>query len=96
MDIQHYDDGIKGHFKATEGEQEAGIMTYSFTGENEITIEHTVGNPEFKGVGLKLLDRAVAHARANSLKIVPQCPFAKKMFDRKPEIHDVLAPETDI
>jgi len=95
MDIQHYSDGTKGHFKATEGEQEAGIMTYSITGDHIITIEHTVGNPEFKGIGLQLLDRAVAYARANSLKIIPQCPFAKKMFDRKPEIHDVLAPEID-
>ena len=91
MDIQHYDDGTKGHFKATEGDKEAGIMTYSVTSENTITIEHTVGNPEFKGVGLKMLDSAVAFARANGKKIIPLCPFAKKMFDRKPEIHDVLS-----
>ena len=91
MTIEQFNRTEKGHFKATEGDKEAGIMTYSVTGENTITIEHTVGNPEFKGVGLQLLDRAVAYARANSLKIVPQCPFAQKMFDRKPEIHDVLA-----
>ena len=92
MDIQHHDDGKKGHFKATEGDKEAGIMTYTWTNENTFTIEHTVGNPEFKGVGLKMLDRAVAFAREKHVKIIPQCPFAEKMFDRKPEIHDVLAP----
>jgi predicted GNAT family acetyltransferase len=92
MDIQNYDDGNKGHFKAMEGDKEAGIMTYTHTAGNVFTIEHTVGNPEFKGVGLKLLDRAVAYAREKGFKIVPQCPFAEKMFDRKPEIHDVLAP----
>lgn len=91
MDIQHYDDSKKGHFKAVEGDKEAGIMTFTYTDDNVITIEHTVGNPEFKGVGLKLLDRAVAYAREKGLKIIPQCPFAQKMFDRKPEIHDVLA-----
>ena len=91
MEIQNYDDGKKGHFKATEGDKEAGIMTYSWNDENTFTIEHTVGNPEFKGVGLKLLDRAVAYAREKHVKIIPQCPFAKKMFDKKPEIHDVLA-----
>ena len=91
MEIQHFDDGKKGHFKAVEDEKEAGIMTYSWTGDGVFTIEHTVGNPEFKGVGLKLLDRAVAFAREKSVKIVPQCPFAGKMFERKPEIHDVLA-----
>jgi predicted GNAT family acetyltransferase len=91
MDILHYRNGAKGHFKANESSREAGIMTYTITGDNMITIEHTVGNPEFKGIGLQLLDRAVAYARANSIKIVPQCPYARKMFERKPEIHDVLA-----
>ena len=91
MEIQNYDDGKKGHFKATEGDKEAGIMTYSWNDDTTFTIEHTVGNPEFKGVGLKLLDRAVAYAREKHAKIIPQCPFAEKMFKRKPEIHDVLA-----
>ena len=91
MDIQNYDDGKKGHFKAVEDGKEAGIMTFTHTADNVFTIEHTVGNPEFKGVGLKLLDRAVAYAREKGYKIVPQCPFAQKMFDRKPEVHDVLA-----
>lgn len=91
MDIKHYDDGKKGHFKAVDGDTEAGIMTYSYASPNTFTIEHTIGNPEFKGIGLKLLDRAVAFAREKGFKIVPQCPFAHKMFERKPEIHDVLA-----
>ena len=91
MEIQHHDDGKKGHFKALEGETEAGIMTYTWEGDDKFIIEHTIGNPEFKGVGLKLLDRAVAFAREKRVKIIPECPFAKKMFDRKPEIHDVLA-----
>ncbi|MXN90621.1 GNAT family N-acetyltransferase [Flavobacterium sp. Sd200] len=91
MEILHHDDGKKGHFKAIEGDKEAGIMTYTYATPGIFTIEHTIGNPEFKGVGLKLLDRAVAFAREKNLKIIPQCPFAHKMFERKPEIHDVLA-----
>ncbi|KGO91665.1 GNAT family N-acetyltransferase [Flavobacterium subsaxonicum] len=91
MEIQHFDDKKKGHFRAIEGETEAGIMTYVWAGDDKFIIEHTVGNPEFKGVGLKMLDSAVAFARANGKKIIPLCPFAKKMFDRKPEIHDVLS-----
>jgi predicted GNAT family acetyltransferase len=91
MEIQHFDDKKKGHFRATEGEIEAGIMTYTWAGDDKFIIEHTVGNPEFKGVGLKMLDAAVAFARANGKKIIPLCPFAQKMFDRKPEIHDVLS-----
>lgn len=91
MEIQHFDDGKKGHFKAVEGNVEAGIMTYVWGGDDKFIIDHTVGNPEFKGVGRKLLDQAVAYARENSKKIIPLCPFAKKMFDKTPEIHDVLS-----
>lgn len=91
MEIQHFDDGKKGHFKAVEGDVQAGLMTYVWAGEDKFIIEHTIGNPEFKGVGVKLLNNAVAFARENNKKIIPLCPFAKKMFDRTPEIHDVLS-----
>ncbi|MEL1243132.1 GNAT family N-acetyltransferase [Flavobacterium sp. DGU11] len=91
MEITHFDDGKKGHFKATEGDIQAGLMTYVWAGDDKFIIEHTVGNPDFKGIGMKLLDKAVAFAREKNLKIIPLCPFAKKMFDRKEEIRDVLA-----
>jgi uncharacterized protein len=91
MEIEHFDDGKKGHFKAVEGDTEAGIMTYVWAGDDKFIIEHTVGNPEFKGVGMKLLEKAVAFAREKGVKIIPLCPFAKKMFDRKEDIRDVLA-----
>jgi predicted GNAT family acetyltransferase len=91
MEIQHFDDGRKGHFKAVEGDTEAGLMTYVWAGEDKFIIDHTEGQPEFKGVGMKMLEKAVAFAREKNLKIIPLCPFAKKMFDRKDEIRDVLA-----
>ncbi|OYQ46804.1 GNAT family N-acetyltransferase [Flavobacterium cyanobacteriorum] len=91
MEIKHFDDGKKGHWKAIENSTEAGIMTYVWAGGDKFIIEHTIGNPDFKGVGMKLLDKAVAYARENNKKIVPLCPFAKKMFDRKEDIRDVLA-----
>ena len=91
MEIKHTDDGKKGEWKAVEGDTQAGLMTYVWAGEDKFIIEHTIGNPDFKGVGIKLLDEAVAFARENNKKIIPLCPFAKKMFDRKEEIHDVLS-----
>ena len=91
MEIKQFDDGKKGHFSAKEGDVKAGLMTYVWAGENTFIIEHTEGSPEFKGIGRKLLDEAVAFARENNKKIIPLCPFAKKMFDKTPEIHDVLS-----
>ena len=91
MEIKHSDDGAKGYFSAKEGDIKAGIMTYVWAGEDKFIIDHTEGNPDFKGIGKKLLDAAVAYARENKKTIIPLCPFAKKMFGRMPEIHDVLA-----
>lgn len=91
MEIIHKDNGKKGEWIAMEGDVQAGEMTYVWAGDDKFIIEHTLGNPEFKGVGLKLLDKAVAYARENNKKIIPLCPFAKKMFDRKEEIRDVLS-----
>lgn len=91
MEIKHTDDGTKGFFSAKEGDVKAGLMTYVWAGEDKFIIDHTEGNPDFKGIGRKLLDAAVTYARENNKKIIPLCPFAKKMFDKTPEINDVLA-----
>lgn len=75
-----------------EDGQELGEMTYSVAGADKIIIDHTEGFPgsEGRGVGLKLLDAAIAHARERKLRILPLCPFAKKMMDRrKDEYADV-------
>ena len=91
MEIVRFDDGKKGYFKAIEGDVEAGKMTFVWAGEKKMIIDHTEGNPDFKGVGLKMLNTAVDYARSNDIKIIPLCPFAKKMFDRMEQIRDVLA-----
>lgn len=91
MEIKHSDDGDKGYFSAKEGEVKAGLMTYVWAGNDKFIIDHTEGNPDFKGIGKKLLDAAVNYARENNKKIIPLCPFTKKMFDRYEELHDVLS-----
>ncbi len=67
-------------------------MTFSKAGEIRIIIDHTEV-PDFyrgKGVGLKLVERAVADARASGKKILPLCPFAAAQFRRHGEWADVL------
>lgn len=87
MTIEHRLIGNKGLFLAMEDGQELGEMSYSVAGPDKIIIDHTEGFPgsEGKGVGLKLLDAAIAHAREKKLKIIPLCPFAHKMMDRRLE-----------
>jgi len=74
-----------------EGKQEA-MMTFVFTGEDKIIIDHTEVNPgnEGKGFGKKMVIKAVEFAREKGIKILPLCPFAKSVFDKTPEYRDVL------
>ncbi|MDQ6529141.1 GNAT family N-acetyltransferase [Flavobacterium sp. LHD-85] len=92
MEIQQINDTRRGHFEAIEDGKEAGKMTYTWAGDSKFIIDHTEVSPDFngKGVGKKLVMAAVDYARANNLKIIPLCPFAKSVFDKVPEIHDVL------
>lgn len=92
MEIQQINDTRRGYFEAVEDGKEAGKMTYTWAGDSKFIIDHTEVSPDFngKGVGKKLVMAAVDYARANHLKIIPLCPFAKSVFDKVPEIHDVL------
>lgn len=92
MEIQHINDTRRGYFEAVEYGKQAGKMTYTWAGDSKFIIDHTEVNEEFsgKGVGKKLVMAAVEYARANNLKIIPLCPFAKSVFDKAEEIHDVL------
>ncbi len=92
MEIQQINRESKGFFKAEASGKEAGRMTYSWAGKERIIIDHTEVNPEFKGknVGKQMVLAAVDYARQNKIKILPLCPFAKSVFDKMPEIRDVL------
>ena len=84
--------GNKGYFYVTiDGKQEAK-MTFVFAGESKIIIDHTEVNPgnEGKGLGKKMVTKAVEYARENGITILPLCPFAKSVFDKTPEFRDVL------
>ncbi|MHC0444849.1 GNAT family N-acetyltransferase [Flavobacterium sp. 3-218] len=93
MEIQQINDTKKGYFEALEDGQQAGQMTYTWAGNDKFIIDHTEVSPEFngKGVGKKLVMAAVDYARANDIKIIPLCPFAKSVFDKVEEIRDVLS-----
>jgi len=92
MEIKQINDIKRGCFEATEDGKEAGKMTYTWAGDSKFIIDHTEVNEEFngKGVGKELLMATVDYARNNNLKIIPLCPFAKSVFDKKEEIRDVL------
>jgi uncharacterized protein len=68
-------------------------MTYHVSNEGPTWIDHTEVSDELRGqgVGRKLLDALVAWARAENIKLVPSCSYARSVFDKDPTIRDVLA-----
>ena len=74
-----------------DGKTEAK-MTFVFAGSDKIIIDHTEVNKGHngKGFGQMMVAKAVDFAREKDLKIIPLCPFAKKVFDKTPAYNDVL------
>jgi predicted GNAT family acetyltransferase len=92
MVIQHKKVGGKGMFYVGMDGNILAEMVYSMPSENKMIIEHTEVDDSLsgKGVGLQLVHTAVEYARTHNIKIIPLCPFAKSVFDKKPEYRDVL------
>ncbi|HAO05140.1 MAG: N-acetyltransferase [Chitinophagaceae bacterium] len=90
--IEREDNGKKGRFVIYENGAFAGEMTFTWAGITKFIIDHTGVEEVYggKGYGKKLVMQSVEYARKNNLKIIPLCPFAKKVFDRTESIRDVL------
>ena len=89
--IKREDNGKKGRFVIYENGEEAGEMTYTWAGENKFIIDHTGVQERFggKGYGKELVMKAVEFAREKKVKILPLCPYAKKVFDSDNSLDDV-------
>ena len=92
MDIEHRDDGSKGAFFVKQGNELLAELTYVWAGTEKIIIDHTEVNQllKGKGVGKQLVAAAVAFAREKRIKIIPLCPFAKRVMQKSEEFDDVL------
>jgi predicted GNAT family acetyltransferase len=94
MFIQHKQEGVRGMFYLeVDGEVQAE-MFFHMASPHHMVIEHTEVDEELRGqnVGYSLVSAAVDYARQHQLKITVWCPFAKKVFDKKPDFRDVLVP----
>lgn len=74
-----------------DGEILAGL--YYTTAGSRIILDHTEVSDALrgKGAGKQLVEAAAQWARGANAKLMPLCPFAKSVFDKNPELRDVLA-----
>jgi predicted GNAT family acetyltransferase len=89
--VRHVPAGHKGAFVIERDGNRLAEMTYTSAG-SKIIIDHTDVSDALRGTGAgrRLVEAAVEWARTEKRTILPLCPFAKSVFDKTPELRDVL------
>jgi len=79
-------------FYIGEGGETLAQIDFVSNEENDIVIEHTIVSETLKGqgIGVKLVKKVVDYAREKNKKIIPHCPYAKKVLEATKEYEDVL------
>jgi predicted GNAT family acetyltransferase len=92
MHIQRKQADNKGMFYVEDNGEIEAEMIYHMASPDKMVIEHTEVGEELRGqnVGYELVRAAVEYARHHNIKITVWCPFAKKVFDKRPDWSDVL------
>ncbi|SMO36043.1 GNAT family N-acetyltransferase [Gracilimonas mengyeensis] len=92
MNVQHEEKDTKGRFFIEQDGTDVAEMTYSKAGPSKIIIDHTQVSDDYRGqhLGVQLVKASVEFARNNEISILPLCPFARSVFDKKQEWSDVL------
>jgi uncharacterized protein len=92
LSVEHERKDHRGAFFIAEGGRRLAEMTYSAS-PTMVIIDHTEVDESLRGTGAsgRLVAAAVEWARAEKVKVLPLCPFARHVFDKTPAYADVLA-----
>jgi hypothetical protein len=91
--ISKEDDGRHGRFVARiDGIDAEAELTFTHRGPGTISADHTGAPEALRGTGAAaaLVDALVADARAHGTRIIPICPYVKKLYQRHPDWQDVM------
>lgn len=85
--IQFEDLGSKGRYFIFIDGQTAAELTISIAESKFWIIDHTSVADDFRnsGFGLRLVEKVVDEAMQKGAKILPLCPFARSVFDQRPD-----------
>lgn len=88
--IKQTEEQENGEFHLQSGEDKLGSLRYLIFCSGRMVLIHTEVVRELAGQGFarKLLDRSTDEARNRGLRILPQCPYAKKIMYRYREQYD--------
>lgn len=90
--FKHTEEERRGKFILLENEIPTGEMTYVWAGTNKFIIDHTETYEKFggKGYGKLLVLKGIEYAREKEVKIIPLCPYAKKVMEADETLHDMI------
>ena len=93
LDIRHEESGDGGSFFVELDGKRVALQVYRRVDDHHVVITHTEVDDvlRWKGVARRLLDAAVAWARASGTRVTATCPYVKAQFEKDPSIRDVLA-----
>jgi predicted GNAT family acetyltransferase len=88
--VDHEQDAHRGAFVINRDGRRLAEMTYTVAGSKTI-IDHTAVDDALRGTGAgaRLVKAAVEWARSEGRRLLPLCPFARSVFEKTPEYHDV-------
>ncbi len=91
LPIRHLAQADHGEFVLERDGRRVGELAYTLGG-GRMVIRHTGVDVALRGSGeaRRLLDAAVAFARAGGLKVLPRCSYAEVVLGRSAEYADVL------
>lgn len=91
MIVQREDSATSGRYVIELAPGVEAEMTFRKAANGTITVDHTGVPPEYEGRGIaaKLVNKAVADARAQGFKISPVCSYVVAQFKRHPEWADL-------
>ena len=91
--VERQDHATGGRYKADLAPGVEAEMTYRKTPDGVMSIDHTGVPTEFggRGIAAKLVNAAIADARAEGFKIEPRCSYVAAQFRRHPEWADLRA-----
>lgn len=91
--VERHDSAGQGRYIVSLAPGIKAEMTYSTRPDGVMRIDHTGVPPEFSGRGIaaKLVDAAIADARAQGFKIEPVCSYVDAQFRRHPDWADLRA-----
>jgi predicted GNAT family acetyltransferase len=90
--VRHEEREGAGSFFVEVGGERLAELRYSRTSPKDVVLEHTdvSGKLKGRGVGRLLVEAAVAWARRTGTGVSASCPYARSVFDKSPELRDVL------